>query len=361
VLEGVREFTIKARDQLATAASTAPPFPGDEILRSLDGPMARYVERAQRIAEHLSNVIGEEAGRDFAARLGNIRFTFGLAESAMHEIVRKHEFVANGLLAPVELRGLVNDLERLTRDLAQSFDGLASAARGWKGSPAERGEWVRGAEERRQLLANEAQRVEAERQAVASAIAQAELAVRAAERNEGKTEIHAPMTGTLAESVLAELDAVAANAAVGVVEDTNQVVLKVRVLDVDWPRVAEGQAASANVNGRTIRGMVAWKVPRLGQEVRDQQWNVLIRVDGDATGIQSGTKIDGAVQVGWRSLLWRWIDRHKPDPAATSVAAFVDDPTERRSSGAGEQLAEPKSRVRVRSVAAGLVERAAAN
>ena len=354
VLEGVREFTIKARDQVAVAASSAPPFPGDEMMRAAEAPMARYVELAKRIAAHLSSVVGAEAGRDFTARLENVRFNFGLADSAMREIVRKHEFVTRGLVAPVELRGLVNELERESRDLQQSFDGLASAARGWKGSPAERGEWVRSANEKRQLLANEAQRVEAERETVASAIAQAELAVRAAERNEGKTEIHAPISGTLAESALAELDGVSANASVGVIEDANQVVLKVRVLDVYWPRVAEGQSVNANVNGRVIRGTVSWKVPRLGQEVRDQQWNVLIRVDGDVAGVQPGTKVNGAVGVGWRSLLWRWTDRHGPETASASGAVLVDDPTELRSSGAG-QLAARESKTRAMSDGGSLV------
>jgi hypothetical protein len=279
----------------------------------------------------------------------------------MHEIVRKHEFVTRGLLAPVELRGLVNELERQSRDLEQSFEGLASAAHGWKGSPAERREWVRSAEEKRQLLANETARVEAERETVASGIAQAEVAVRAAERSEGKTAIRAPMSGTLAESTLAELDGVAANGSVGVVEDTDQLVLKVRVLDVDWPRVAEGHTVSANVNGRMIRGTVAWKVPRLGQEVRDQQWNVLIRVDGDVAGVQPGTKINGAVDVGRRNLLWRLIDRQRLEIASASDVAFVDDPTEQRSSGAAGQLAARESRMRATSDTAGFAERAAQN
>jgi multidrug efflux pump subunit AcrA (membrane-fusion protein) len=359
VLERTREFTIKARDQVAVAASSAPPFPGDQVLQAVEASMARYIERAKHIAAHLRNVVGEEAGRDFTARLENVRFNFALAASSMREIVRKHEFVMRGLLAPVELRGLVNGLERESRDLEHSFDGLASAARGWKGSPAERREWVRGAEEKRQLVANEAQRVEAERQTVASAIALAELAVRAAERNEGKTEIHAPISGTLAESALAELDGVAANAAVGVVEDTDQLALKVRVLDGDWPRVAEGQAVNANVSGRMIRGTVAWKVARLGQEVRDQQWNVLIRVDGDVAGVQPGTKFNGGVDVGRRSLLWRWINRQRPEIASASGTVFVDDPTEQRGSGSSGQLAKMESRMRATSAAAGFAEGAA--
>jgi multidrug efflux pump subunit AcrA (membrane-fusion protein) len=358
VLRNIREFTIKARDQVSIAASEAPPFSGDEMLQTVEVPMGRYVDRAQQIAAHLNNAVGDEAGRDFTARLENVRFNFGLARSSMYEIVRKHEFVTRGLLAPVELRGLVNELEGESRDLAQSFDGLASAARGWKGSPTERHEWVRSAEEKRQLLENEAQRVEAEREAVASAIGQAELAVRAAERNEGKTAIHAPMSGTLAESALAELNGIAANAPVGVVEDTNQLVLKVHVPDADWPRVVEGQAANANVNGYMVRGTVTWKVPRLGQEVRDQQWNVLIRVDGDVPKVQPGTRINGTVSVGWRSLLLRWIDRQRPESASASATALVDDPTERRSSAEPAQLAARESKMRTTSEAGSLVNSA---
>jgi multidrug resistance efflux pump len=356
VLEGIREFTIKARDQVAIAASSAPPFAGDQVLQAVEASMARYVERAKQIAAHLSNMVGEEAGLDLTSRLENVRFNFGLAKSSMHEIVRKHEFVARGLMAPVELRSLVDELERELRDLEQSFDVLVSAARGWKGSFADRREWVRTAEEKGRVLANETARVDAERETAASGIAQAELALRAAERSEGKTAIHAPMGGTLSESALAELEGVTANASVGVVEDTGQLVLKVRVLDVDWPRVAEGQAVSANVNGRTIRGRVAWKVSRLGQEVREQQWNVLIRLDGDVAGVQAGTKIEGAVDVGRRSLLWRLIDRKRPEIASASGVSFVDDPTEQRASGSAGQLAAAKSTMRATSNGAGLAE-----
>jgi hypothetical protein len=50
VLEGVRDFTIKARGQSALAASSAPPFPGDEVQRAVGAAMAGYVERAKQIA-----------------------------------------------------------------------------------------------------------------------------------------------------------------------------------------------------------------------------------------------------------------------------------------------------------------------
>jgi hypothetical protein len=101
---------------------------------------------------------------------------------------------------------------------------------------------------------------------------------------------------------------------------------------------------------------VAWKVPRLGQEVRDQQWNVLIRIDGDVAKVQPGTKINGAVNVGWRSLLLRWIDRQRPESASASAAALVDDPTERRSSADPGQLAARESKMRTTSDASGLMD-----
>lgn len=368
MLEGLRGFTIKARGQLAIEAHAATPLRGEQFLHAFETAMAGYVERAEDVAKHVSNVAGQDAGRELRARLENVRFSFALAESSMHEIVLKHDLVMQGLLAPVELRELVDQLERECRDLAQSFDGLASAARGWKGSPAERREWVRSADERRQLLANETERVEAERETVESGIAQAELAVRAAERHEGKTAIHAPISGTLSETTFAELDSVGANASVGVVEDTDQLVLKVRVLETDWPRVAEGQAVNADVSGRKLRGTIAWKVPRAGQEVRDQQWNVLVRVDGDVAGVQPGAKVEAAVAIGRRSLLRRLIDRRGPEVASASGGvAFANDPTERRSSGAAGELAATDSALRadaaLRSAAraAGLVEAAGAN
>jgi multidrug efflux pump subunit AcrA (membrane-fusion protein) len=343
VLEGVRGFTIMARNQLVIDGRTATPLRADPILRAVDAAMASYVERAEAVADHLSNGAGEDAGRELRARLDNVRFTFALSESSMREIVLKHEIVVRGLLAPVELRALVDQLERESRDLTQSFAGLASVTRGLTGSPAERREWIRDAEEKRQLLTNETERVEAERETFASSIAQAELMVRAAERNEGKTAIHAPISGTLTESQLAELDVVGPSAAVGIIEDTAQLVLKVRVVDADWPLVAEGLPVTADVDGRMLNGTVAWKVPRVGQEVRDQEWNVLVRVASDMAGIEPGTKVKGAVVVGRRSLFGRLLDRRQRGEQSASVAgtrmAFVNDPTEERAVGALGELA----------------------
>jgi len=342
VLEGVRSFTIKARGQLAIDGRKATPLHAEPMLRAVDTAMASYVERAEAVADHLSEGAGEDAGRELRTRLDSVRFSFALAESSMREVALKHEVVVRGLLAPVELREIVDQLERESRDLTQSFGGLATVARGVTGSPEERREWVRSAEEKRQLLANETERVEAERETVESSIAQAELLVRAAERSEGKTAIHAPISGTLSETQLAELDGVGPNASVGVVEDTDRLVLKVRVLEPDWRLVTEGQAVSASVGGRTLGGTVAWKAPRAGQEVRDQDWNLLVRVDGDVTGIEPGAKVEGAVVVGRRSLIRRLLDRRQGRQYASvsgTRLAFVDDPTEQRAAGGVGELA----------------------
>ena len=118
----------------------------------------------------------------------------------MRELLLKHEVVVRGLLAPVELRAIVDQLEREGRDLTQSFAGPRVGGAGLDGLASGRREWVRSAEEKRQLQTNETERVEAERETFASSIAQAELIVRAAERNEGKTAIHAPISGTLSEN-----------------------------------------------------------------------------------------------------------------------------------------------------------------
>jgi hypothetical protein len=260
----------------------------------------------------------------------------------MQEILLKGELVTQELLAPVALRELVNQLDRESMDLAQSFRAYASAARGLAGSPAERHERVRSAEESRQLLGNEAQRLEAERQTVESGIAQAELAVRAAERHQGKTAIRAPIGGTLSETELAEFDGVGANASVGVVEDTGRLVLKVQVPEADLYRVAEGQGVVADARGHTLRGVVAWKVPLAGQEVRDQEWNVLVDVDGDAAPVEPGAKVEAAVAVGRRSLLRQLLDRNGAEPASEPRVAFVDDPTEQRP-GTLRELATTES------------------
>jgi multidrug resistance efflux pump len=347
VLEGVRGFTIKARGQLAIDGRGAAPLRGEASLQAIDAAMATYVERAEAVADHLSDGAGDEAGREVRARLDSVRFTFALAESSMREILLKHEVVVRGLLAPVELRSIVDQLEREGRDLTQAFAGLASVTSGLTGTPAERREWVRSAEEKRQLATNETERVEAERETFESSIAQAELMVRAAERAEGKTAIHAPISGTLSESQLAELDLVGANVAVGIIEDTDQRVLKVRAAESDVALVAEGQPVTAEVDGRTLTGTVAWKVPRVGQEVRDQEWNVLVRLDGDTPGIDLGTKVDGAVAVGRRSLLGRFLDRRQQGPQSASVAgtrmALVNDPTETRAAGLSELAATDRA------------------
>lgn len=337
VLDDVRSFTLKARSQLALDARHVGSLGAEAVLRASENAIATYGERAEDVAEHVSSIAGEDSGRELRERLENVRFAFALAESSMHEIALKHEFVRRGLLAPVELRELVSQLERESRDLAQSFTALAAAARAWKGSPAERREWVRSAEERRQILANETDRVEAERETVESGIAQAELLVRAAERNEGKTSIHAPIGGVLTETTLAELDGVAANAPVGVIEDTDRLVLKVRASDGDWARLAEGQPVAAAVGGRTLHGTVSWKVPRPGQEVRDQDWNVLVQVDDDVEDVQPGAKVDATVSVGRRSYILRLVQREGTALASAAGSAFVNDPTEQR--GAGELAA----------------------
>ncbi len=344
VLEGVRAFTIKARGQIAIDGRGAKALHADESLRTVEAAMAAYVERAEAVADHLSTGAGEDAGRDLRARLDAVRFNFALADSSMREIALKHEVVVRGLLAPVELRSIVDQLERESRDLTQSFSGMTTVTRGMTGSPAERREWVRTAEEKRQLLSNETDRVEAERQTVASSISQAELMVRAAERNEGKTAIHAPISGTLSETGLAELDGVGQNAAVGVIEDNERLVLKVRVPESAWPLVAEGQAVTAKVGGHPVSGTVTWKVPRAGQEVRDQEWNLLVQVDSDVAGIEPGSKVDGDIVVGRRSLLRRMLDRGGRQQVAyaagaASRLALVNDPTEQRSSSPLGELA----------------------
>jgi len=356
VLAGVRGFTIKARGQLIIDGRKATALHAEAAIEQVAAAMATYVERAEAVAEQLSEGAGDEAGRELRARLDNVRFNFALAESSMREMALKHEVVVRGLLAPVELREIVDKLERESRDLAQSFAGLVTIARGTTGSASERREWVRSADEKRQLLAKETERLESERETVEAKIAEAVLAVRAAERNEGKTTIHAPIGGILSECQLAELDGVGPNASVGIIEDTDRLVLKVRVDDAAWPLVAEGQPVTANVlGGRSMNGTVVWKVPRAGQEVRDQEWNLMVRVDGDVTGIEPGAKVEGELVVGRRSLFRRLFEGRLPGGHGIAVAgtrlAFVDDPTEQRAAGGVGDLAAGGSGLSARETA----------
>jgi multidrug resistance efflux pump len=97
----------------------------------------------------------------------------------------------------------VDQLEREGRDLTQAFAGLASVASGLTGTPRSAANGCGAPRRSGSSVTNETERVEAERETFESSIAQAELMVRAAERNEGKTAIHAPISGTLSETQLA--------------------------------------------------------------------------------------------------------------------------------------------------------------
>jgi multidrug resistance efflux pump len=332
-LEGVRAFTNEARAEVAKNRADGHPqavFNGADLYREARGAMARYSERAAAVADQLARVGGSEAGRQFRFELEDLRFAYDLADHSMAEILTKQQLVQRGFLAPVALREPCIELEREAMQLAQSFRALSGSARSLSGSPVEQSERVRGAEERRQLLASESGRLEAERASVASDIAAAELAVRAAERHQGKTAIRAPIRGTLAGESLARFDAVSANASVGMVEDASRLVLKVQVDDGDFRRVKVGQVVESRArDGRTLRGAVLWRTPVRGQEVRDQAWNVLIQLEGDNTGVEVGQKVTASIDVGRRSLLGRWLapaDKVVTEPRV----ALVEDPTELR-------------------------------
>jgi len=341
VLEGVRDFATRARGDLAMdrAARASAPFRGEPLQRKVQAAMARYVEQVDGVAEHIGEAVGQDSRGELRFALDGLRFSFALAERSMQEIVLKHELVAQDILAPVALRELVLQLEREAMDLAQGFRSLAANARGRIGSPAQREELLRGAEENRRLLANEAERLEAERTGLESGIAQAELAVRAAERHQGKTAIRAPIDGTLSETALAEFDGVGANAAVGVVENLDRLVLKVLVAEADWTKVEEGQAVSAEGRGQTLRGRVVWKVPLPGQEVRDQEWNVLVQLDQSPAETPPGTKVQASVQLGRRNLFQRLLERGAREVPPEPRVAFVEDPTEQRAPDAERNVA----------------------
>jgi multidrug resistance efflux pump len=340
VLDGVRAFADASRGELAMdrASRTRAVFRGDEIQQSVGAAMDRYVERAEQAARKIAEATGEEAASQFRFELESVRFSFTLASRSMEEILLKRELVSQDYLAPSALRELVHQLEREAMDLAQSFRGLTASGRSLAGSPAERAERVRAAEEARRLLANEAERLETERASVTSTIAQAELAVRAAERHSGKTAIRAPIRGVLSGGGIAEFDAVGPNAAVGVVENVEPRVLKVQVGEAEWQRVAAGQPVRATSRGRELRGVVAWKVPLAGQEVRDQKWNVLVQLEGDGSDIDSGEKVVAEIEIGRRSLVQRALSRGAVEPSEPRIAV-VDDPTEQRTAPVVREIA----------------------
>ena len=340
VLDGVRAFADASRAELAMdrAERARSVFRGEEIQRNVAAAMARYVERGEDAARKIADATGEEAASQFRFEVESVRFSFTLANRSMEEILLKRELVTQDYLAPSALRELAHQLEREAMDLAQSFRGLTASGRSLAGSPAERSERVRVAEEARRLLANEGERLETERASVASTIAQAELAVRAAERHSGKTAIRSPIRGVLSGAVLAEFDAVGPNAAVGVVENVEPRVLKVQVGEEEWQRVAAGQAVRATSLGRELRGVVAWKVPLAGQEVRDQKWNVLVQLEGEGSEIDSGEKVVAKIEIGRRSLVQRLLSRGPAEPSEPRIA-FVDDPTEQRTAPVVREIA----------------------
>jgi multidrug resistance efflux pump len=333
-LKGVRDFTTGVRAEISRnrSASEHVEFKGEDLYREAHDAMARYSERAAAVADQLVKVAGVDAGRQFNFEFEDLRFAYDLVDHSMEEILTKHQLVERGFLAAVALRVPCIELERETMELTHRFRTLSASARTILGSPAEQSEHVRGAEESRRLLASEAERLEAESSGVASAIAAAELAVRSAERNQGKTVIRAPIRGTLAGTALARFDAVTANTSLGVVEDASRLVLKVQVDEADFRRINIGQVVEARAaDGRGVRGTVVWRTPVAGQTVREQEWNVLIQVDGDHAGFQLGDRVMASIEVGRRSLFSRWFKPAGEMAAGPRIAA-VGDPTELRKS-----------------------------
>jgi multidrug resistance efflux pump len=350
-LKGVRRFTTQMRAELSMnrSARAAADFNGEDLYRKVRDASERYSERAAAVGAYLVEIGGPEVGRQFNSELEDLHFAYVLADHSMEEILEKRALVKEGLLPSMMLRELNVQLERETIELAHGFRALSGSARTLVGSRAEQNERVRGAEEGRRLLDSESERLEAQRASVASEIATAELTVRAAERHEGKTTIRAPMRGTLAGESLSRFDAVTANTPVGVVEDSNRLVLKLRVEQSDVPRIKVGQAVDARArSGRALHGSVVWSTPLAGQEVRDQAWNVLIELEGDYAGVELGEKVVASIDIGRRSLLGRWFAPSE-NVAAEPRFAFVEDPTEVRDPTAvlnavHEQLAsEPPS------------------
>jgi|GEM_PF-2462849 multidrug resistance efflux pump len=332
VLDGVRRFTTQVRAELSRnrAVQAESVLPGEELYQRVRDTMDRYFAQAAKVAEHLVSVAGPEAGRQFKFELEDLRFAYVLADHSMEEILEKRGLVEQGLIPAAALRELNTTLERETIELAQGFRVLSSSVRSLLGSRAEHDERVRSAEEIRRLLANEAERLEAERASVLSEIAAAELAVRAAERHQGKTAIRAPIRGTLTGESPSRFDVVSANVPVAVIEDADRLVLKLRVNESDVRRVEVGQPVDARTyGGRRLKGFVAWSTPLAGQEVRDQEWNVLIELDGEHAGVEPGEKVMASIDVGRRSLLARWFGPSEP-AAAEPRFAFVEDPTELR-------------------------------
>jgi multidrug resistance efflux pump len=333
-LKGVRDFTTAVRAKISQNRSAAEQveFKGEDLYRDAHDAMARYSERAAAVADQLVKVAGADAGRQFNFEFEDLRFAYDLVDHSMEEILMKHQLVDRGFLAAVALRVPCIELEREVMELSHRFRALSASARTILGSPDEQSEHVRGAEENRRLLASEAERLEAERSGVASEIAAAELAVRSAERNQGKTVIRAPIRGTLAGTLLARFDAVIANTSLGVVEDGSRLVLKVNVEEADFRRINIGQAVEARAaDGGDLRGTVAWRTPAVGQTVREQEWNVLIQLDGDNAGVDLGDKVMASIEVGRRSLFRRWFKPAGEIAAGPRVAA-VGDPTELRKS-----------------------------
>ena len=332
-LKGVRGFTTGVRAEISKnrgAAAEQSEFNGEGLYRQAHDAMARYSERAAAVADQLAKVAGADAGRQFNFEFDDLRFAYELVDHSMEEILIKYQLVERGFLAAVALRVPCVELERETMELTHRFRALSTSARTILGSPDEQSEHVRGAEENRQLLASEAERLEAERAGVASEIAAAELAVRSAERNQGKTVIRAPIRGTLAGTSLAQFDAVSANTSLGVVEDASRLVLKVNVEEADFRRIKIGQAVEARAtDGKALRGTVVWKTPA-GQTVHEQEWNVLIQVDGDNAGFELGDKVMASIEVGRRSLFRRWFKPAGEIAARRRVAAIIRDPTELR-------------------------------
>src|SRR5262249_38658791 len=94
-LDGGRSFAGAARGGLALGRATREHavFRGEEIQRSVDAAMARYVERGEEAARKIADATGEEAASQFRFELESVRFSFALADRSMEEILLKRELV----------------------------------------------------------------------------------------------------------------------------------------------------------------------------------------------------------------------------------------------------------------------------
>ncbi len=194
------------------------------------------------------------------------------------------------------------------------------------------------------LLPNEQRPLEAARAKVASAVARAEWALKAAKLALEAKVVRAPADGVITSVALQERTTLARNEVVGIVEDLDGLVFKAMVPERELSFVALGQQVHLSIDlgdlgdhgdhRQAVEGRVSW-IGRGGVVIdkAERSWNVLVAVEGSSAtlmpalmpGLGGRAEIVLGRTTGLERL--RELMRPSPPPVRRYLNPELPDPT----------------------------------